>query len=156
MKPYAYRFLFFVGGLAIGILPHVLFSDPAERSPVLRQTVVQRHADEGGGCGGCDLAPSNAEGLAADKVTHPYKVLAQPKALYTDEARSNGLEGSVILKITLLASGEIGSITVVKDLPHGLTEKAMEAARKIQFEPKKVNGIPQSVIITREYTFTIY
>jgi len=37
-----------------------------------------------------------------------------------------------------------------------LTEKAIEAAKQIRFEPKMINGNPVSVVITREYTFTIY
>lgn len=90
------------------------------------------------------------------KVTTPYRIIAQPKAMYTDEARTKGIQGSVTLKITLLASGAIGSITPVKTLGYGLTEKAIAAARMIKFEPKKVNGVPQSVIVTREYTFSIY
>jgi TonB family protein len=98
---------------------------------------------------------SGAPGIIAKAIT-PYKILAQPKAMYTDEARTKGIQGSVTLKITLLASGGIGSITPVKTLGYGLTEKAIAAARLIKFEPKKVNGVPQSVIVTREYTFSIY
>lgn len=90
------------------------------------------------------------------KVTTPYRIISTPKAMYTDEARTKGIQGSVILKITLLANGSIGSITPVKTLGYGLTEKAIAAARQIRFEPKKVNGVPQSVIITRDYSFSIY
>lgn len=90
------------------------------------------------------------------KVTTPYRILSTPKAMYTDEARTKGIQGSVILKITLLANGSIGNITPVKTLGYGLTEKAIAAARQIRFEPKKVNGVPQSVIITRDYSFSIY
>ena len=90
------------------------------------------------------------------KVTTPYKITFQPKATYTDAARSNNVQGAVRLKITLLASGQVGSIVPVTRLPDGLTEKAIAAARQIRFEPKMVNGQPVSVVVTREYTFTIY
>lgn len=109
----------------------------------------------GNGDGDGDGDSNHPPGVVA-KVTTPYKILAQPKAMYTDEARTKGIQGSVTLKITLLASGGIGSITPVKTLGYGLTEKAIAAARLIKFEPKKVNGVPQSVIVTREYTFSIY
>jgi len=56
----------------------------------------------------------------------------------------------------LLAGGTIGGITPVTELPDGLTERAIAAAKQIRFEPKKVDGRPVSVIVTREYTFTIY
>ena len=89
-------------------------------------------------------------------MTTPYKITFQPKATYTDTARSNNVQGAVRLKITLLASGQVGSIVPVTRLPDGLTEKAIAAARQIRFEPKMVNGVPVSVVVTREYTFTIY
>ncbi|MEO6334961.1 MAG: TonB family protein [Pyrinomonadaceae bacterium] len=93
---------------------------------------------------------------AVAKVTTPYKITFQPKATYTDTARSNNVQGAVRLKITLLASGQVGSIVPVTRLPDGLTEKAIAAAKQIRFEPKMVNGQAVSVVVTREYTFTIY
>ncbi|HEX6278669.1 MAG TPA: TonB family protein [Pyrinomonadaceae bacterium] len=89
-------------------------------------------------------------------VTTPMRILARPKATYTDEARSNNIQGVVRLKITLLASGQVGSIVPVSRLPHGLTERAIAAARQIKFQPKMVNGVPVPVNVTYEYTFTIY
>ena len=38
----------------------------------------------------------------------------------------------------------------------GLTEMATPSARQIKFEPKKVNGVPQSISVTVEYSFVIY
>lgn len=105
---------------------------------------------DGDGPGGGGPPPAVA------RVTTPYRIISTPKAMYTDEARTKGIQGSVILKITLLANGSIGNITPVKTLGYGLTEKAIAAARQIRFEPKKVNGVAQSVIITRDYSFSIY
>jgi len=90
------------------------------------------------------------------KVTTPLKILYKPKATYTDEARTQNVQGSVTLKITLLANGSVGSITPVSRLPYGLTEQAIAAARQIKFEPKKVNGQPVSVTMTFQYGFNIY
>jgi TonB family protein len=89
-------------------------------------------------------------------VTSPYKILFKPKATYTDAARTNNVQGSVTLKIVLLASGQVGSITPVTRLPYGLTEQAIAAARQIRFEPKKVNGTPVSTTVTFQYGFNIY
>ena len=104
----------------------------------------------GRGGGGGPPAPIVA------KVTSPLRIISKPRATYTDAARTNAVTGSVLLKVTLLASGQVGSITPVKRLPHGLTEQAIAAARQIRFEPKKVNGVPVSSIITLDYGFTIY
>jgi protein TonB len=89
-------------------------------------------------------------------VTTPLNILSKPRAQYTDEARQNQVQGTVVLKVTLLANGTIGSVVPVSRLGYGLTEKAIAAAREIRFEPKKVNGVPQSVTKTIEYNFNIY
>jgi TonB family protein len=89
-------------------------------------------------------------------VTTPLQILSKPKATYTDAARTNNVQGSVRLKITLLASGQVGSITPVTRLPHGLTEQAIAAARQIRFKPKMINGVAQSVVVTFDYGFNIY
>ena len=93
---------------------------------------------------------------ARAKVTTPYKILSKPKATYSDEARSNSAQGTVRLKVTLLSSGQVGSIVPVSRLPYGLTERAIAAARQIRFEPKMVNGVPVPVTVTFEYSFTLY
>ncbi|HYJ89796.1 MAG TPA: energy transducer TonB, partial [Pyrinomonadaceae bacterium] len=106
----------------------------------------------GNGTGnGSDPAPP--ERMA---VTSPLKVLFKPRAQYTDSARTNNVQGVVRLKITLMANGSVGNITPLNSLPYGLTEQAIAAARQIKFEPRKVNGTPQSSIVTFEYSFTIY
>jgi TonB family protein len=90
------------------------------------------------------------------KVTTPYRIISKPRPGYTDAARANQVTGTVALKVTLLASGQVGSIVPVRRLPDGLTEQAIAAARQIKFEPKKVNGVAQSISVTIEYSFTIY
>jgi TonB family protein len=89
-------------------------------------------------------------------VTQGLKILSKPRPGYTDTARQANIQGTVILRVTFLASGQIGSIAPVKGLPSGLTEQAIAAARKISFEPAKRNGIGQTVSRQIEYTFSIY
>ena len=116
----------------------------------------------GGGNGdgnGDGSGPGGPGGVPPPKpvgVTSPYKILAKPQAKYNDAGRTNGVQGSVRLKITLLANGSVGSITPVTRLPHGLTEQAIAAARQLRFEPKKVNGVPVATIVTIDYSFSIY
>lgn len=121
----------------------------------------------GSGSGGGD-GPGNGDGSGpggrgappppptATAVTQPLKILFKPKGTYTDEARTNNVQGTVRLKITLLASGQVGSIMPVTRLPYGLTEQAIAAARQIRFEPAKVNGVAVSKIVTFDYGFNIY
>lgn len=88
--------------------------------------------------------------------TVAMKIISKPRATYTDAGRVNNIQGNVTLRITFLASGQIGSISPVSRLPHGLTEQAISAARAIRFEPAKVNGVPQSKTMTVIYSFTMY
>lgn len=89
-------------------------------------------------------------------VSDPLIIVAKPRARYTDEARKHLVQGTSTLKVTLLANGSIGEITVVRALADGLTDEAIAAARKIVFLPKRVNGYPVSVMKTIEYNFNIY
>ena len=89
-------------------------------------------------------------------VTSKVKIISKPRASYTDAARQNNIQGSVTLRITFLASGQVGSISPVSGLPYGLTEQAIAAARSIRFEPAKRNGVPQTTSVTIQYGFTIY
>ncbi len=102
----------------------------------------------GRGSGSGTFAPKSG----SNKVT----IIAKPAATYTQVARENNIQGTVRLKVTLLASGEVGSITPVTRLGYGLTEQAVTAARRIEFEPKRVDGTPVSTVVTVDYGFNIY
>ncbi|MFV0390186.1 MAG: energy transducer TonB [Pyrinomonadaceae bacterium] len=96
-------------------------------------------------------SPPKASGPTAD-----IKILAKPRPGYTDTARQNNVQGTVILRVTFQANGSIGSISAVKGLPYGLTEKAIAAAREIRFTPATRNGQPYPVSKQVQYSFTIY
>jgi len=68
------------------------------------------------------------------------RILAKPDAGYTDEARRNSISGQVVLRILFAATGRIHQISVVRGLPFGLTERAIAAARQIEFEPAELDG----------------
>jgi TonB family protein len=89
-------------------------------------------------------------------VTTALKITEKPRAIYTQEARKNQTSGTVTLRVTFMANGSIGNIAVVSGLPDGLTEQAIAAARNIQFEPAKRNGVAQTVTKQVQYTFTLY
>jgi TonB family protein len=88
---------------------------------------------------------------ASLKPTILYKV----KASYTEAARRNRIEGEVVLNVVFAANGAINSIRVVRGLPDGLTEKAIEAALKTRFQPAVENGTPVSVRGDLSFTFVI-
>jgi hypothetical protein len=94
--------------------------------------------------------PSNTESDSINVV-----IISKPPAQYTIEGRQNRIEGTVILSVTFLVSGQIGKILPLVKLPYGLTEKAIEAARKIKFEPAKKNGKPYTATEEIKYNFVI-
>ncbi len=107
---------------------------------------------DGDGPGGGGLPPPPAR----PRVTEPFKIISKPTAKYTDAARQNNFTGRVLLRITFLASGQIGSVTAVSSLPYGLTEQAIAAARQIRFEPAKRDGVPYTITKTFDYGFNLY
>lgn len=88
--------------------------------------------------------------------TQPLRITSKPKAQYTDLARVREIRGTVTLRVTFLASGKIGGISVINSLPAGLTENAVTVARRIRFEPKRVKGIPKPSSRLVAYKFDIY
>ena len=68
------------------------------------------------------------------------RILAKPDAGYTEEARRNNVSGQVVLRVLFAETGQINQISVVRGLPFGLTERAIAAARQIEFEPAELDG----------------
>lgn len=83
-------------------------------------------------------------------------ILYKEKAKYTEPARRNRIEGTVILNVVFTAGGSIENIRVVRGLPQGLTENAIEAAKRIRFTPAIKDGQRVSVRGNLEFTFSLY
>jgi TonB family protein len=101
-----------------------------------------------GGSGGIEEMGKNGAGRPT--------ILYKEKAKYTEEARQNKVQGTVVLNVIFTAEGRITSIRVVRGLPDGLTEKAIEAAQRIRFNPATKNGAPVSVRGNLEFSFNLY
>ena len=86
----------------------------------------------------------------------PLQVISKSPAKYTDAARQNQIQGTVTLRVTFSANGEISNVSPVSNLPDGLTEQAISAAYQIRFEPARKKGIPQTVTKLVQYNFTLY
>lgn len=61
---------------------------------------------------------------------------------YPDEARQNGVEGTLKAALTLGENGKTRDITVSQPLPHGVTEAVVKALQSLYFQPAKKNGSP--------------
>ena len=96
-----------------------------------------------------------ARGSFADVVKR-LKIINKPEAQYTQAARRNETAGTVRLRVEFGADGRVTDVQPLVTLPDGLTEEAAKAARKIEFIPEMVNGVPMSVKKTVEYNFSLH
>ncbi|HEX8459742.1 MAG TPA: energy transducer TonB [Pyrinomonadaceae bacterium] len=111
----------------------------------------------GGGAGGNGGSGGDyARPFRVNEVTRRAQIISKPEPLYTEEARRNQVTGTVRLRLVLTAAGQVTGITPLTKLPDGLTEKAIEAARRISFKPAEKDGRPVSQYVTIEYNFNIY
>lgn len=100
--------------------------------------------------------------VTAIAQTEKLKIVSKPNPSYTAQAREAGIEGKVVLRVAFLKDGKIGKIVDItkekRDVlsSYGLTGQAIDAAKKIRFEPKKVDGVAVTAISQIEYDFDIY
>jgi len=83
-------------------------------------------------------------------------LIMKPEPSYTETARQNGITGTVVLKVVFSANGAVTGVRVVADLPKGLTELAIVAARQIKFLPASKDGKFVSMWMQLEYNFNLY
>lgn len=87
-------------------------------------------------------------------VLPPVKVYA-PSPPYTEDARKGRIQGIVILEAIIDAMGKVDKVKVLKGLPMGLTESAVEAAAAWTFEPATKNGRPVPVFFNLTIRFSL-
>lgn len=110
----------------------------------------------GGNTGGGDMSLGGGRSVEPMSASLRPTILYKERAKYTEEARANKIQGSVLVALTYTFDGRITDIKVVRGLPDGLTESAIEAAKKIRFQPAMKNGQPVSVRGQLEFNFTLY
>jgi len=103
-------------------------------------------------------APPGLDGPAPMQVTgnvEPPVKLVAPQPLFTEEARRARVEGVIILQTVVDALGNVSSIKVLKGLPLGLSESAVETVSGWKFKPATLNGEPVAVYYMLTITFRI-
>lgn len=98
---------------------------------------------------------TNRDGSAASRVdTKPVRLHA-PNPQYTEAARANRTQGSVILRVLVGVDGYVNDVRVVRGLPDGLNERAIDAARQSKFKPAMKDGKAVASWVVLEMTFNI-
>jgi TonB family protein len=136
MKTYLTRppILSLLGILSLGNLSLPLVSQEAKPDEVAKKKVLRAGVD----------------GIGTPICIHC------PAPKYSDKARSDKLQGSVILEAIVTAEGKATKIVLVRRLGDGLDEKAIDAVKSWKFKPAKdSSGNPVEVLVPIEVTFRL-
>ncbi len=90
-----------------------------------------------------------------ERVETSVEIVVKPTPEYTSEARSQKVEGEVLLEVEFRASGEVRVLRVVRGLGHGLDESAARAAERIQFKPARSSKGPVDFRATVQIVFRL-
>jgi len=87
-------------------------------------------------------------------VTRPEKI-AGPNPQYTEIARKARIQGVVIVEAIIDKTGVVTNVRVLKPLPMGLDQAAVEAVKKWKFKPATLNGKPVDVYYNLTVNFRL-
>jgi protein TonB len=90
-----------------------------------------------------------------------YELDSQPTVIgdvripYPEDARSRGVEGTVVLSVLVDETGQVRAVKVVSGPGSGLDQAAAKAVERIRFRPAIRKGKPVPAQITYRYTFLL-
>ena len=154
----------FVESFAVGTKTPNSPAHEAPRDPSSPQAggmVVPGNAGGGGpasrpNTGGGDVPTEHTRPFKQSEVTKRAVITLKPEPGFTESARRFEVTGTVRLRAILSKAGEVTNVSVVKSLPHGLTEQSIEAAKRMRFEPAQKDGRAVSQYVVLEYNFQIF
>ncbi|MFY9607208.1 MAG: energy transducer TonB [Blastocatellia bacterium] len=94
--------------------------------------------------GGGDPRLGGGSGGPATSVDQKPILLNYPRPLYTEDARKNKIQGIVKARVLIGADGAVKRVTIIRGLPNGLDEQAIQAAYQLRFKPAIKSGQPVS------------
>ena len=98
-----------------------------------------------------DIQPSNARQPSSSSVAQtvgttpikPARPISNPNPMYPPDAVRQGLEGRVILSVTISFTGKVTRVTVAASCGHQLLDQAaLDAVRRWRFSPATREGKP--------------
>ena len=141
---------------------------PAEPPPVVVGLTLRSTTT----AGSFDAPVGNTlAGKTPDKATNPanvaplpvplYELDSQPTVIgdvripYPEDARSRGIEGTVVLSVLVDETGKVRAVKVISGPGAGLDQAAAKAVERIRFRPATRKGQPVAAQITYRYTFLL-
>jgi protein TonB len=113
------------GGIALPGTPHIAKVKVASISPDGPRRRIGNHEDLA-----CDEEPSKPEPVF------------KPEIEYTAAARAEGVEGRLVLKLTIAADGSVSDVDVVSGVEPALDASAIATVRRWRFKPAMKCGRP--------------
>jgi TonB family protein len=96
--------------------------------------------------------PESGGALRAGGPIKPPTKIYDVKPVFPDAARAAGIQGIVILEITIAEDGSVRDALVLRSIPQ-LDQAAIEAVRQWRFTPTLINGAPVPIIMTVTVSF---
>ena len=104
-----------------------------------------------GNAGSNSSSSGTSGGTKVDSM--PVIIDKGPPPAYTDEARKNRVQGSVLIRIVVDETGAPTKIRISRGLPDGLDQQAIEKVLKMKFRPAMKDGKPVSFPMLVEINF---
>lgn len=109
-----------------------------------------------GGEGGDTYRPGGRPGSDIVTAVDSRPVaLNLPRPNYTEEARTNKIQGTVRARVLVGSDGLPKQVTIVRGLPGGLNEEAIRAAFQMRFRPATKSGRAVAFWTTLEVDFNL-
>jgi TonB family protein len=133
---------------------------PEEPEPIVDDMAIEISDVEFDDIGESVVVPEGPSGPSvgpmqiAGDVVAPERIHA-PDPRYPEEARQARIQGVVILQTVIDTLGNVTDVKVLKGLPSGLTESAIEAVGQWRFRPATLDGRPVAVYYLVTISFSV-
>ena len=101
------------------------------------------------------LAPTPPDIQRVGAGVSPPRVISRVEPQYTDVARENRIQGTVVLQAVIMADGTVQIVRIVRSLGYGLDEAAVTALQQWVFAPGMKDGEPVNVALNIEVNFNL-
>jgi TonB family protein len=108
-----------------------------------------------GGATGAVIKQPEPVPAAKPAVVVMPEIVHFENAPYPAEAAKAGIQGNVVLKLTVDKEGNVTAADVLEPAGNGFDEAAQAAALKFKFKPATKDGVPFAVKIKYSYAFTL-
>jgi len=96
--------------------------------------------------------PIRVGGVGVD-IRPPTRIV-NVNAIYPEEAKAAGIQGVVVMRITIGEDGSVTNVVVLRSVPM-LDEAAIESVLQWRYQPTLLNGVPVEVEMTATVNFAL-